>query len=161
MLHFGCLGDDRENLRRLALQTHRLFLVIDEPLILFLAARPSGRLSALFRAALPFTSVDPYATTSSLVPPELFYGREREQLEITDQSGTCFIYGGRQLGKTALLRRVEKDFNRSGQSNFAKWIDLKVNEIGYARGPRDIWPLLQQELARLGVVQKPRRRNGP
>ena len=161
VLHFGCLGTDRENLRRLALQTHRLFLVIDEPLILFLAARSSGRLSALFRTALPHTSVDPYATTSSLVPPELFYGREREQLEITDQSGTCFIYGGRQLGKTALLRRVEKDFGRSGQSNLAKWIDLKVNEIGYARGPRDIWPLLQRELAGLGVVQKSQREIDP
>ena len=161
VLHFGCLGDDRENLRKLALQTHRLFLVIDEPLMLFLTARPSGRLSALFRTALPFTSVEPYATTSSLVPPELFYGRERELQEITDQSGTCFIYGGRQLGKTALLRRVEKDFNRSRQTNVAKWIDLKVNEIGYARGPRDIWPLLQRELASVGVVQKPRREMDP
>lgn len=161
VLHFGCLGAEREKLRTLAIQTHRLYLIVDESLILFLASRPSGRLSALFRCSLPFTSADPYATTSSLVPPELFYGREREQREITDPSGACFIYGGRQLGKTALLRRVERDFNRSREANVAKWIDLKVNEIGYARGPRDVWPFLQQELHGLGVVPKRRRELDP
>ena len=161
VLHFGCLGANRERLRTLAVQTHRLFLVIDESLILFLATRPSGRLSALFRSTLPFTSIDPYATTSSLVPPELFYGREREQREITDQSGSCFIYGGRQLGKTALLRCVERDFNRSRETNVAKWIDLKVNEIGYARGARDIWPLLQRELESPGIVRKRQRELDP
>lgn len=161
VLHFGCLGADRKKLRTFAIEMHRLFLVVDESLIRFLAGRSSGRLSALFRSALPFTSVDPYATTSGLVPPELFYGREREQHEITDRSGACFIYGGRQLGKTALLRRVERDFNRSGVTNVAKWIDLKVNEIGYARGPRDIWPLLQRELGILGVVGRQRRELDP
>lgn len=154
VLHFGCLGADREKLRKLAIQTHRVFLTIDESLILFLTGHPPGRLSTLFRCTLPFTSIDPYATTSSLVPPELFYGRTREQLEITELSGSCFIYGGRQLGKTALLRRVERDFNRSQKSNIAKWIDLKVNEIGYARRPHDIWPLLQWELQNLDIVRK-------
>lgn len=161
VLYFGCLGAEREKLRAYAIQTHRLFLVVDDSLILFLAARPSGRLSSLFRSALPFTSITPYATTSGLVPPELFYGRDREQREINDPSGACFLYGGRQLGKTALLRRVERDFNRSSETNRAKWIDLKVNEIGYARGPRDIWPLLQRELVSVGVVRKPSRELDP
>ena len=161
VLHFGCLGADREKLRARAVQMQRLFVVVDESLILFLAARPSGRLSAMFRCSLPYTSVDPYATTSGVVPPELFYGRERERKAVMDQSGACFIYGGRQLGKTALLRRVERDFNRSHATHVAKWIDLKVNEIGYARGPSDIWPLLQRELVRLGVIDKRRRELDP
>lgn len=157
VLHFGRLGPKREILRRLAINTHRLFLVVDESLVLFLASCPSGRLAALFRCTLPFTSVDPYATTSGLVPPELFYGRREERRSIMDRFGACFLYGGRQLGKTALLRRVEHDFNRNNAAHVAKWIDLKVNEIGYAKGPWDVWPLLQRELARLRVVP-PRRR---
>ena len=161
VLHFGCLGADRENLRAIALQSYRLFLVVDESLILFLAQRASKRLSALFRCSLPYTCVDPYATTSGLVPPELFYGRERERQTVMDRSGACFIYGGRQLGKTALLRSVERDFMRSHEFHIAKWIDLKVNEIGYARGPSDIWPLLQRELARLNVVHKRGRQLDP
>ena len=154
VLHFGCLGASREKLRVRAVQTHCLFLVVDEALILFLATRPSGRLPALFRCSLPFSSADPYATTSGVVPPELFYGRKRERQAVMDQSGACFIYGGRQLGKTALLRRVEHDFNQSGtsQTRIAKWIDLKANEIGYQLGPSDIWPLLQRELRRLNMA---------
>lgn len=158
VLHFGCLGDDRDKLRRWAIQTHRLFLVIDEALALFLAGRPSRRLSALFRCSLPFTSVEPYATTSGLVPPELFYGREYERQNVMEQSGACFIYGGRQLGKTALLRRVESDFTRSRDTHFAHWIDLKANEIGYGRGPHDIWLVLQRELRRFDIVGKRRDR---
>lgn len=154
VLHFGCLGDDRDKLRRRAIQSHRLFLVIDEALALFLAGRPSRRLSAMFRCSLPFTSVEPYATTSGLVPPELFYGREYERQSVMEQSGTCFIYGGRQLGKTALLRRVERDFTLSRDTHFAHWIDLKANEIGYGRGPHDIWLVLQRELRRLDTVGK-------
>ena len=154
VLHFGCLGTSREKLRARAVQTHRLFLVVDETLMLFLATRPSGRLSALFRCSLPFSSADPYATTSGVVPPELFYGRKRERQAVMDQSGACFIYGGRQLGKTALLRSVERDFNRSGtpETRVAKLIDLKANEIGYELGPADIWPLLQRELRRLNLT---------
>ena len=154
ILHFGYLGSSRERLRVRAVQTHRLFLVVDEALMLFLATRPSGRLAALFRCSLPFSSAAPYATTSSVVPPELFYGRKRERQAIMDQSGSCFIYGGRQLGKTALLRSVERDFNRSSssQARVAKWIDLKANEIGYQLGPNDIWPLLQRELRSLKLT---------
>ena len=158
VLHLGCLGTSREKLRARAIQTHRLFLVVDEALILFLTTRASSRLPTFFRCSLPFSSADPYATTSGIVPPELFYGRKQERKAVMDQSGACFIYGGRQLGKTALLRCVERDFNRSGESNtrIAKWIDLKVNEIGYALGPSDVWPLLQRELRRLDVIDKGR-----
>lgn len=153
-LHFGCLGGSREGLRRLALRDQRLFLVLDHSLAVFLASRGSG-LSAFFRAALPFTSADPYAPTSGAVPPELFYGRERERRDIADRSGACFIYGGRQLGKTALLRRVESDFNEV-LGHVALWIDLKVHEIGYARGPRDIWPLIRDGLSERGVLSRRR-----
>ena len=141
VLHFGCLGTGRDEIRKRATREHRLFLVIDETLLLFLAVRAPNRLSALFRCTLPYSAAQPYATTSGLVPQELFYGRQRERETIMDQSGACFIYGGRQLGKTALLRQVEKDF--SGNDRVAKWIDLKVNEID--RAP-DLWRVIQRAL---------------
>lgn len=156
VLHFGCLGADRERLRELALRDQRLFLVLDTSLVVFLATRGAG-LSSLFRTALPFTSADPYAPTAGVVPPELFYGRERERRDLADRSGTCFIYGGRQLGKTALLRRVESEFG-SSPGHLAKWLDLKVHEIGYAKGPREIWPLLHDAFTELGILRRPRRR---
>ena len=153
VLHFACLGSSRDELRQRATREHRLFLVVDESLVLFLAGRESGWLSTLFRCTLPYSAAQPYATTSGLVPPELFYGRDLERSAIMDPSGACFLYGGRQLGKTALLRRVEHDFNRAEDTHIAKWIDLKVNEID--RAP-DIWRVLQRELRRSRVVRRDR-----
>lgn len=151
VLHFGCLGTGRDEIRKRATSDHRLFLVVDESLVLFLAARASNRLSALFRCTLPYSAAQPYATTSSLVPQELFYGRRRERETVMDQSGACFIYGGRQLGKTALLRQVEKDFG--SDDRVAKWIDLKVNEID--RAP-DVWRVVQRALRPSRVVRADR-----
>ena len=151
VLHFGCLGADRDALRKRATREHRLFLVIDESLVLFLAGRASNRLSAVFRCTLPYSSAQPYATTSGLVPRELFYGRRSERSTIMDPFGACFIYGGRQLGKTALLRQVEKDY--TGSDRVAKWIDLKVNEID--RAP-DLWRVLQRALRPSHVVRRDR-----
>ena len=151
VLHFGCLGADRDEIRKQATREHRLFLVVDESLVFFLAGRTSNRLSTLFRCTLPYSAAQPYATTPSLVPRELFYGRREERRTIMDPFGACFIYGGRQLGKTALLRQVEDDFG--GPDRIAKWIDLKVNEID--RAP-DLWRVLQRALRRSHVVRRDR-----
>ena len=151
VLHFGCLGAGRDEIRKRATREHRLFLVVDESLVLFLAARATNRLSALFRCTLPYSAAQPYATTSGLVPQELFYGRRRERDTIMDRFGACFIYGGRQLGKTALLRQVEKDFG--SDDRVAKWIDLKVNEID--RAP-DLWRVVQRDLRPSRVVRRDR-----
>ena len=154
VVHFGRLGPDREKLRQLALTKQQQFLVIDESLVLYLSARRTERLSTLFRCTLPFAAVDPYVTTSGLVPPELFYGRAHERQSIMDRFGACFIYGGRQLGKTALLRTVERDFHNPRERHLAKWIDLKVGEIGSIRPPDEIWSLLWRELHDLPVLSK-------
>ena len=161
VFHFGSLGKDRNWLRNWAVTQHRLFVVIDESLALFLAGHPSGRLSALFRCVLPFSDAEPYVTTSGLVPPELFFGRARERRGIMDPNGPCFIYGGRQLGKTALLRSVEREFHQPERLQFAKWIDLKVREIGHARRSAEIWPLLWRELRDLGVLRRSQREPNP
>ena len=148
VFHFGHLGRDREGLRRWAThESQRHFLVVDETLVLFLAATPSGRLSTLVRCSAPFTASEPFVTTSSLVPPEVFYGRSKEREEVMDRYGSCFVYGGRQIGKTALLRSVEAQFNEPEEHRLAKWIDLKSRGIGEDRQPEDIWRLLWRELS--------------
>ena len=160
IVHFGRLGPDREKLRRLAITKQWSFLVIDESLVWYLSTRRTERLAALFRCTLPFSAVEPYVTTSGLVPPELFYGRAHERRSIMDRHGTCFIYGGRQLGKTALLRTVERDFHNPRSRHLAKWIDLKVGGIGSASGRADeIWSLLWHELHDLPVLSTIRRPN--
>ena len=148
VFHFGHLGRDRERLRRWAThESQRHFLVVDDTLVLFLAATPSGRLPTLVRCSAPFTASEPFVTTSSLVPPEVFFGRSKEREEVMDRYGSCFVYGGRQIGKTALLRSVEAQFNEPEEHRLARWIDLKSRGIGEDRQPEDIWRLLWRELS--------------
>ena len=152
VLHFGALRDDRDELRRWSIYNHRCFIVLDETLLSYLSTVGNGRLCTFFECTLPFTCVDPFVTTASIVPPEMFYGRAREKMEIMNPFGSCFVYGGRQLGKTALLRSAEADFNRSSSRQLAKWIDLKHNEIGLARDAADIWPVLWRALQEIDVI---------
>ena len=86
------------------------------------------------------------------MPPESFYGREDEREKLEDPRGSCFVYGGRQLGKTALLRSVEASFHKPEVGQVAKWIDLKAHDIGIALGAEAIWKTLWDTFVDLAVI---------
>lgn len=128
--------------------------MVDDALMIFLCGERGPRLPVLFDGALPFTYVETYATTAGLVPPEMFYGRRRERASIVNPMGSCFIFGGRQLGKTALLRDVARAFHDPRAGQITLWFDLKAHGLGYDRSIDELWGLLAAELKQpaLGVV---------
>jgi hypothetical protein len=154
VLYFGRLNErKRREASRLARVHQRSFLLIDETLALLLGIEPGSGLAHLFDAALPFAYSLPYDATSSVVPTEMFYGRQDELQAVQGLNGRCFIYGGRQLGKTALLRKSEKTFHLPSEQRFAKWIDLRAEGIGVNRVPAEIWSTLARELKQLGALK--------
>ena len=153
VLHFGKLArDDREWLRRWSIRYSAQFVTVDETLVLYLATLPGGALRALFECTLPFTCVEPFFTAPGLVPPESFFGRESERRTIMDRFGSCFVYGGRQLGKTALLHAAQSAFHDPASRRLALYVDLKVHDIGIAHGADHIWQVLWPLFSDLGVV---------
>ena len=153
VLHFGRISrDDRLWLRRWSIKNSNQFIVIDETLVLYLASLPSATLRPLFDCTLPFTCVEPFFTAAGLMPPESFYGRENERRSIMDRYGSCFVYGGRQLGKTALLRSAEAVFHRPEKRHIAHCIDLKKYAIGTAVGADHLWNVLWDEFSKLGII---------
>ncbi|WP_414588838.1 sigma-70 family RNA polymerase sigma factor [Scytonema sp. PCC 10023] len=153
VFHFGRMTEKRRrDLARLCRERRRTFMVIDDAIMFYLCGERGARLPILFECTLPFTFLEPYTTTSGFVPPEMFYGREQERRSIIAPTGSCFIYGGRQLGKTVLLRFVERTFHSPRQGKIAIWLDLKAEAIGYDRDIDEIWNLLAAELKRLGVI---------
>ena len=159
VLHVDRLGRaDREELRRWSIDEAVPFITIDESLVLYLSALSEGTLRALFDCALPFTCTKPYFTAAGLVPPEAFFGREGERSAIEDRWGSCFVYGGRQLGKTALLHDVRANFHSPEQGRLADYIDLKARDVGIAEGPEHLWHVLWGSLKDLGVVEDAARR---
>ena len=163
VLHFGRLGPDRERLRAWALARRRLFLVVDESLLLFLSGRRSGRLLGLFRCALPFSAAEPFPPAPAAGPtaPEHFFGRTREREAIMDVEGACFVYGGHGIGKTALLRLLELDFHNPRGGQLIRWIDIEAREPGHAGPPERIWLRLWSELRKLEVIPKGHREPDP
>ncbi|MEV0131068.1 hypothetical protein AB0H83_21715 [Dactylosporangium sp. NPDC050688] len=162
ILYFGIMSVEQ----RLKLRQHSIptsgkgspTLVIDEAVIGWLATRQEAGFQATQEVTLPFTSINPYTPfAGGDVPSEVFVGREREREAVERALGSMFVYGGRQLGKSALLRRIEKLYTeplvrgRTGR-RVALYLDLKSESIGEARKPEELWTLLIRPLSQLGVL---------
>jgi len=158
VLYMGRLSVNRwRNLAVRCRERRQTLLVIDETLAYFLCGERGSRLATFFDCALPFTVAQPYVTTSSDVPPELFFGRRRELEAIFDHTGTNLVYGGRQLGKTALLREVVRRFHRPDEGVIVAWLDLKERLIGLSEPADAVWHILGEELVRQGLFPNARR----
>ena len=145
VLYFGVLGvEARRNLAHLCRELSRTVIVVDEALLLFLCAEAGSRLPVMFSCTLPFTSVEPYVIAPGYVPPELFAGREQELRDVLSPTGSAVIYGGRQLGKTALLRQAERRFHAPERQHYAIWIDLKGQGIN--ADADNLWTVLAAAL---------------
>lgn len=136
---------DERNRRQLAREcraSRRSLLVLDDALAVYLACVPANeRLRAFFECTLPFTDLMPYSTTSSVLPPEMFFGRRREAKALATSGG--FVYGGRQVGKTVLLRYVERQEDKPDLGRVARYIDLKPFGIGTPQcQPDELWRIL-------------------
>ena len=156
VFHFGTMtAKRRRDLASLCRHQRRAVVVLDDALLYYLCGERGSRLPVLFACALPFASLNPYTTTAGVVPPEIFYGRRYERSSIEDPMGSCFIYGGRQLGKTALLRDVARTFHDQEAGRVAVWLDLRVEGIGYDRPIDEIWRLVGEQLKRERIVIQP------
>jgi len=85
-------------------------IVIDENLFRWLYSIPTSemRTKALFSASLAGAPCNPYTPNAAgAVPREMFFGREKDIEALWDSFGPCIVYGGRQLGKSALLFQLK------------------------------------------------------
>ena len=102
------------------------FLLIDRVLMLYLAALDSGnRPNAMLQCTMPYIYEQLYTEGAGRVADEMFMGRITERKSLCDRHGACLVYGGRQLGKTALLRRVESINNKPADRYYAIYLDIK------------------------------------
>ena len=80
----------------------------------------------LLSLVAPFGYYQPYVWKSAdPMPPELFIGRKKELEAIESRSGVNIVYGGRQLGKSALLKKAKDDIDKDENGDRAVYIDIK------------------------------------
>ncbi|MFB6263695.1 MAG: ATP-binding protein, partial [Bradymonadaceae bacterium] len=65
-----------------------------------------------------------------------FYGRDEEKTELRDPQGGAFLYGGRQLGKTVLLRHLVDEYHDPEQGRLFLYADLTEANL---TDPANIW----------------------
>ncbi len=114
-----------------------------------------NRLPVLFELTLPFTWSQPYITKGENVAKEMFVGRNEETAALMERDGSCIVFGGRQLGKSALLRHVHREHHDPGGSIYVVYLDvddLGTDSQGHDAMVAAFWRRVYDELARYGAV---------
>ncbi|TSB32674.1 hypothetical protein [Streptomyces benahoarensis] len=163
VVHFGTLDSRTRIELAAASQGTKPIMVIDDTALAYLVAHGNRRVDATTETLLPFSAVNPYIKEKrGQIGREMFYGRDRERKSIHDPAGTQILYGGRGLGKSALLADAGDRFEEQRPGAYRK-LYLNLDKIGIGRstaiGAEAIWPTLDQELIRQGVLEEPRRRD--
>lgn len=154
ILYFHAIStQDRRILGELVRRDSHPYVVIDHASMAFIATRRDPSLERVMRISLPFSGVNPFTPfVLGDVPREMFYGRDAELRKVQDPAGPLFVYGGRQLGKSALLKTAMKDFQTRSAKNVSLYVDLKAQGVGEWRGADQVWRVLIEELQRLGIL---------
>jgi hypothetical protein len=128
--------------------------IVDLAVFLELLSSPeSDRFERLVNLTLPFTWVNPYVpNVQGRVPAEMFYGRDREVQQVVMINGPSFVYGGRQLGKSALLRRSARAIVERERDAKGIYLDLNEHGVGLFAPPETVWSVLAEELTRAEVL---------
>lgn len=101
------------------------FLLIDQVLLLYLALHQiTERMPAMLKCTLPYSTYQPFVRDGGSTSDEMFCGRTQELATIMDPNGACVVYGGRQLGKTALLERAESRCSKPMNKAFAVYTSI-------------------------------------
>jgi len=115
--------NQRLTFQRFCTQQQLPLLVVDL-CVMFHLCGVKNRLPELFKVTLPFSYDQPYMMKGENVPAEIFVGREKEVKSLLSPEGSCIVYGGRQLGKSALLRHLYKTYNNPDRETFIIYTDI-------------------------------------
>lgn len=120
-------------------------LLIDEAVIAFAATRREVRARTVFECGLPYGRVEPYTTDAGRLPPEMFFGRGEEiRLIMSKTANGCLVYGGRQLGKSALLGHIARTEHAPEEDRIV--VSREVRALGNAEKTSEIWAHLAEML---------------
>lgn len=136
-------------------QAQLTVLPFDSAFLLHLCGE-RNRLPVLFELGLPFTWARPYITKGENVASEMFVGRRTETEALIDPRGSCIVFGGRQLGKSALLRHVLREYYAPENSIYVVYLD--VDDLGSTDSEEHdkmltvFWRRVYNELIRCGAI---------
>ena len=172
VLYFNALTDpERQDIRRDSWENGIVLAILDELLLEYLARSNGGICPPIGGRLGDFLGCDVAVhRVKSIQPRNHGMGRQgstrrcsngREELASSImmlRDGISIVFGGRQLGKTALLRNAEETFSHPEDKHFAWFIDLK--DIGFvstaspgaARESSDILKIIHEHFYSDGIL---------
>ncbi len=112
-LLIGRTPEQRAALRRLPRDRSRQWVVPDGPQLtrLLLDPDPGQALARVIADQVPLTRLAPYQTRGGVTKESLFFGRTRLLADMLGgEPGNHLIVGGRQLGKSSLLKAIHRHY---------------------------------------------------
>jgi hypothetical protein len=126
-------------------------LLLDDDLIAYLALHPGSRVKRLLSVALLTYTTNPYQDYGEPVPPEMFVGRDAELRKLRDVKSAAVLYGGRRLGKSSLLDKIERE-ERATKSKAAVYLSMDPVKFADANHVFASWKLLYSKLVQEGII---------
>jgi hypothetical protein len=135
--------------------SHRPTIIIDDA-VLAAVAGSREPFSTTMALTMPFSSAAPFSSEKTpKVPVEMFYGRERIIRDIIRPDGPSLLYGGRGMGKSALLSVIQRRARANPAENLTVvWVELARS--AEFDEPEVVWSKLSQGLEAEGVTSKAR-----
>ncbi len=130
-------------------ERRRTVMLIDEILLHYMLSIRENRLEAAVSCGVAWGWACPYSDGAT-APREMFAGRQLMISKIGEPRGAFVVYGGRQFGKSSLLRMVEDQYHRPESREYVVFCDIKsIGDIDSARGTQDtsmIWTRAWEEM---------------
>ncbi|MFI1717464.1 hypothetical protein [Streptomyces litmocidini] len=137
----------------------RAIVVLDDAALAHLAARGNQRLDSAMRILLPFSAVNPYVMGKRApVAEEMFFGRYDELKSVQRATGDQVVFGGRGLGKSALLKKAGRDFEaQRPDGHVSLLLSLDSTFTGTNAPSSTVWDRIGRRLQDRNVLPQSRR----
>lgn len=137
----------------------RPMVVLDDAALAYLAARGNQLLDPAMRVLLPFSAVNPYVSEKrGRVAEEMFFGRLEELGSVQNPVGNQVVFGGRGLGKSALLKEAGRKFTaQAPTAHISMALSLDSTYNGTSAQSSAVWNLIGRRLLEEGALPLPKR----
>ncbi len=130
-------------------------MVLDPVVLLFLSSfrsldRSETVLCSAFKVCLPFTYDNPYVNALYPPPPEMVFGRRQEIDRVMRPNGVAILYGGRQLGKSTILKEAESRLHRPSEDSYAFYFSVDSDigkDLSYDALSKQLWNKIANKLS--------------
>ncbi len=143
-------AEQRIDLHQHVRREHHGALIVDDLLITWMAM-DRRRIARMIGVGSSFIHSAPYRNAQDM-PREMFFGRQRVQQQILNAKEGVLVYGGRRLGKSAVINEICERETRPKQLRY--YVKIDVYNIVASEYVDQVWSRMALVLIEHGVLPR-------